>query len=360
MTSEREQMTLIDTDALSDGAVLRRAPRVREEEVRQVADTLLLSGDRPTVDRVRQRLGRGSPNTIALFLDRWWTQLGARLRDLPGQELPGVPPAVSAALVSLWSSAIDEARGLLKDTLAAQATEIETRRLAVDEQTSLLERTKSEFERERAALERTVEVVQNQLHMANERHESDLAAVRDLRAETARLLEQREQLQKELLELTARLETQAREHEESLLKVRERAEASEKHWIKQVDEVRQALSSERKRAESLDKQRVTEIARLSDEIKAAQSERQKVQTALTKATEGLANARTEITRFEETARVYETRAEEAAKRLQEQVANMLTREQFELHLREVLSKALTGTDMNAFRRRLAQTDKPRR
>lgn len=360
MTSEREQITLIDTDALAEGAVLRRAPRVREEEVRQVADALLLDGDRPTVDRVRQRLGRGSPNTIALFLDRWWTQLGARLRDLPGQELPGVPPTVSAALVSLWSSAIDEARGLLKDTLAAQEAEIETRRVSVEEMAFALERSQAEFERERAALERTVSVVQNQLDMANERHEVDLAAVRDLRAETARLLEQREQLQKELLDLSARLEAQSREHEESLRQVRERAESSEKHWIKQVDEVRQALATERKRAETLDKQRLGENARLGDQVKAYQSERQQLMASLANTNESFARARAELSRLEESARLNQARAEEAERRLEAQAAHGLTREQFESRLKEVFAKAFASPDMNAFRRRLSQTDKPRR
>jgi chromosome segregation ATPase len=354
-------MHVADSDTVSDGNVLRRAPRVREEEVRQAADALLLDGDRPTVERVRQRLGRGSPNTIALFLDRWWTQLGARLRDLPGQELPGVPPAVSSALVSLWSSAIDEARGLLKDTLAAQSAEIETRRIAVERQTLDLARELNEFARERAALEQTVAVVQDQLAKANERHEADLAAVRELRAETAKLLEQRERLQREVLDATTRLEAQAREHEESLRQVRERAEASEKHWIKQVDEVRQALVAERKRAEQHDQSRLAEILRATTELAATQAERQRVQQMLTSANEALATARAEISRLEEGARLHQSRADELAQRLEAQTESIfLSRDELELRLREALTKALTSGDMNAFRRRFPPADKTRR
>src|SRR2546427_9862217 len=112
-------MTDVEQDHVTDMAIaLRRAPRIREEDVRQAADALLLDGGRPTVERVRSRLGRGSPNTIALFLDRWWAQLGARLRDLPGQELPSVPEPISKALLSLWNQAIDQARALLQDSLA--------------------------------------------------------------------------------------------------------------------------------------------------------------------------------------------------------------------------------------------------
>ena len=35
--------------------------------------------DRPTIDRVRMRLGSGFPNTISDHLDVWWTKLGARV-----------------------------------------------------------------------------------------------------------------------------------------------------------------------------------------------------------------------------------------------------------------------------------------
>jgi hypothetical protein len=110
----------------------RRAARLREEEVRQAADALLLEGGRPTVERVRARLGRGSPNTIALFLDRWWRDLGARLRDLPGQEVPSVPEPVANALLALWNQAIDQARTLLRESLAGQHAEVEARCASLD------------------------------------------------------------------------------------------------------------------------------------------------------------------------------------------------------------------------------------
>ncbi|WP_415750910.1 DNA-binding protein, partial [Escherichia coli] len=48
---------------------------VQETEVFEAADALLGAGERPTVERVRLRLGRGSPNTIGPLLDAWWAQL---------------------------------------------------------------------------------------------------------------------------------------------------------------------------------------------------------------------------------------------------------------------------------------------
>ena len=55
-----------------------RSPRLSRADVFQAADAVLLAGGRVTIDRVRNHLGRGSPNTIQEHLDVWWTHLGSR------------------------------------------------------------------------------------------------------------------------------------------------------------------------------------------------------------------------------------------------------------------------------------------
>jgi transcriptional regulator with AAA-type ATPase domain len=40
---------------------------------------LLHEGPRPTIERVRQKIGRGSPNTVSPMLERWFASLGQRL-----------------------------------------------------------------------------------------------------------------------------------------------------------------------------------------------------------------------------------------------------------------------------------------
>ena len=76
-----------------------RSPRIGPTDMFQAADGLLLESQRSTIDRIRMRLGRGSPNTIQEHLDRWWLKLGSRLKDIPGREIPGVPGDAAAALV---------------------------------------------------------------------------------------------------------------------------------------------------------------------------------------------------------------------------------------------------------------------
>ena len=43
---------------------------VQEQDVWAAADAVLLQGERPTIERVRQHMGRGSPTTVGPMLAR--------------------------------------------------------------------------------------------------------------------------------------------------------------------------------------------------------------------------------------------------------------------------------------------------
>ena len=42
---------------------------ITEEDVRGAADAIVGRGERPTIDRIRAELGRGSPNNVNRHLD---------------------------------------------------------------------------------------------------------------------------------------------------------------------------------------------------------------------------------------------------------------------------------------------------
>ena len=70
-------------------------------DVDRAADALLREGERPTIERIRLRLGRGSPNTINPLLDAWWKRLAGRLdagraAPTPGIGVPGGRGTVDA------------------------------------------------------------------------------------------------------------------------------------------------------------------------------------------------------------------------------------------------------------------------
>ncbi len=82
---------------------------ITPRDVELAADALLRAGERPTIERVREKIGRGSPNTINPLLDAWWKRLGARL-DAGPAALHRLPETVAHVAEALWMQALDEAR----------------------------------------------------------------------------------------------------------------------------------------------------------------------------------------------------------------------------------------------------------
>jgi hypothetical protein len=82
---------------------------IRQNDVSHAADALLRAGDRPTVEKIRTKIGRGSPNTINPMLDAWWKTLSARLDSGPAA-LHRLPETVAHVAEALWMQALDEAR----------------------------------------------------------------------------------------------------------------------------------------------------------------------------------------------------------------------------------------------------------
>lgn len=82
---------------------------VNSSDVDRAADSLLREGQRPTIEKVRQKIGRGSPNTINPMLDAWWSRLAGRL-DAGPAALHRLPEPVLLAAEGLWLQCLDEAR----------------------------------------------------------------------------------------------------------------------------------------------------------------------------------------------------------------------------------------------------------
>ena len=100
-------------------------------DVDRAADVLLHEGERPTIERIRARLGRGSPNTINPLLDAWWSRLAGRL-DAGPAALHRLPEPVLHAAEALWLTALEDARrraqiesGSTRKTLARERQDLE-------------------------------------------------------------------------------------------------------------------------------------------------------------------------------------------------------------------------------------------
>ncbi|HEY3655218.1 MAG TPA: DNA-binding protein [Steroidobacteraceae bacterium] len=115
------------TETLKPYGVTSRG--VSAGDVERAADTLLRAGERPTIEKVREKLGTGSPNTINPLLDAWWKRLSARL-DAGPAALHRLPESVAHAAEALWMQALDHGR-----RRAAQEQHATARALAANKQT---------------------------------------------------------------------------------------------------------------------------------------------------------------------------------------------------------------------------------
>ncbi|OOG41438.1 DNA-binding protein [Rhodanobacter sp. C05] len=89
---------------------------ITQEQVSAAADALVAAGDKPTVDKIRQALGTGSPNTVTRMLDTWRGALATRLGQVLA--LPEVPGDVGQAFAEVWRLAVTHAESLAQAALA--------------------------------------------------------------------------------------------------------------------------------------------------------------------------------------------------------------------------------------------------
>ena len=136
---------------MSEIRVIRSGRGIQEADVWGAADVLLSKGLRPTIERVREQIGRGSPNTVAPMLERWFGSLSQRIvggaAPPAGNDADGVPVSVRNAMRLLWETARREAeqsqeKALVeaRDTLRAKETALEGKQVElVQRETAFLE-----------------------------------------------------------------------------------------------------------------------------------------------------------------------------------------------------------------------------
>jgi len=138
-------------------------PGVQQHQIAEAAYGLLMEEVRPTVDKVRHRLGTGSPNTISPMLDDWFkTTLPGLLRDRPAaNEVEGLPAAAVNAFRLTWTTALREA--------AAQAeNRLEDERQALRERESELAQQRERLARDGEGLRVREEAMQETVRVAHE------------------------------------------------------------------------------------------------------------------------------------------------------------------------------------------------
>ena len=107
---------------------------ITQEQVNQAADAIVAIGERPTVEKIRNQLGTGSPNTVTRMLDVWRQGLAERLRQT--SLLPELPDEVGQAMSTLWTLALQHARSQAQQELQTEREALQRASAALDARAS--------------------------------------------------------------------------------------------------------------------------------------------------------------------------------------------------------------------------------
>ena len=220
---------------------------ITESDVWKACDALLMEGARPTIERVRQKIGTGSPNTVSVHLDTWFKHLGGRIKD-PGAFAAtlDLPDPIQQAAKHFWEQAQSESRkdfdDRLREGMAAAVENVEaekekakTAESAAFEACARANRLEEELAVSAAALEA-------------ERHKRVAVDTR-LVSLNEQLVESRSRLEAAGIELVqVRREAQA-----EVAAAISRSAAAEKRAALEIDAERQSRAKADRRAENIER-----------------------------------------------------------------------------------------------------------
>ncbi len=207
---------------------------IQQEEVWAAADALIASGERPTIERVRLKIGRGSPNTVSPMLEAWFATLGPRLgvAIAGAQAEEGAPKELLQALDKVWAAAVAAARDEADRALEPERDRLAQQGLKLDiARQELLQREAALTERG-IALEHALELAKSQLRDQTAQLEKVGRDVEQARSSLANLVQERDADRKQFDE-------QLRALAEERQRIEQRASANEKRLLEEVDRARQ-------------------------------------------------------------------------------------------------------------------------
>jgi len=108
-----------------------RGPTVSYDEIERAARALMLDGERPTVQAVLKRLGRGSPNHVTESMQKFWRNQAALNTGDP-IALTRLPPELADAAVAQWEQALRLAQQTAKVEDSAARAHLEQLRRDTD------------------------------------------------------------------------------------------------------------------------------------------------------------------------------------------------------------------------------------
>jgi len=247
---------------------MSRATRsVQKEDVWQAADALLLEGKRPTIERVRQKIGRGSPNTVSPMLEAWFATLGPRLgaggggsalNGEPDSALGnGLPPVLVQALQQVWEQVQAQASQAADALLEPVREDLQAQQQALDDAQQALAQERSLMAQQRAATEQALAVAHAQIKMQSGRL-ADMEQAGRQKDQFAATQQQRLQaLEQELFANRKARDESDLAHAEQLRELQHSTQLQQHRALQELDrarqETKQAMAAQRAEQEKLAK-----------------------------------------------------------------------------------------------------------
>jgi hypothetical protein len=164
-------------DAPAYGATRARSANVSYADVERAALDILATERRPSVETVREALGRGSPATIATSLKRFWRDLGIRAQGDPAA-LTRIPSEIIEAVEKIWQRSLALAAQAAKHDDNAARARLEQIRIENEVRAQSFELREKEFETAAREQERALADSRDHLLVTLRMLESDRATLR--------------------------------------------------------------------------------------------------------------------------------------------------------------------------------------
>ncbi|MDP9014233.1 MAG: DNA-binding protein [Pseudomonadota bacterium] len=267
---------------------------ITETDVWRAADALLLEGARPTIERIRTKIGRGSPNTVSPYLETYFRSLGARIADpMAFSAPPALPDPIAEAAKHFWEAALTAARAE-QSNLADQAlasldkirNDLESERIQLREYSAKITAQSEAKEAALQLLHLQASDLQSRVDSLTKELSQSKMTIENLRSEVSQAAADRQQLQLKLD--TERVKFEASRDEQAV-----RMEAHQKLWATQIDDARQAAKQQRDRHTQLERETLIRIDDLTRSLADANLERNQLSTQRVAMESEISHLRTE-------------------------------------------------------------------
>ena len=215
---------------------------VQQEDVWSAADALIADGLRPTIERVRQKIGRGSPNTVSPMLESWFATLSSRLG------MSGVKPQTSNTPVELQQIAENLWSAALKISRQEALDEISQSQHALSEAKQALQLREDELLQKERVLAAQYSALEAARCAAVEKSDDLMSRLTQMQVTSSKRDMEVEILHKKLNALDAERESErqlsseaAKQHQIERQKYQERSDAMQRKFLEEIDNARQEV-----------------------------------------------------------------------------------------------------------------------